>query len=335
MEEEIFRKCTIDTNKLLAYGFIKNNDIYTYEKNILDNTFKVVITITNNKVKGKIIDKEIDDEYLGFRVENHIGEFASVIREEFKRILIDIKDCCALESIYTSTQANRIAKKVKEKYGDSLEFLWDNDNNSVFRNKNNKKWYAAIMYINKNKIANEDKMIEVMNVKLSKEKVENKLSQKGYYKAYHMNKKYWITLLLDNTLSDEEIMQNIEESYNYTVETNEWVIPANPKYFDVISYVKSNETIEWHQPTNININDIVYLYLGSPYSCIMYKFKVLEKDIEREYDKKAMRLELLNVYDKNKYKFEELKKYDLNAIRGARRMPIKLINKMKEDEKND
>ena len=36
----------------------------------------------------------------------------------------------------------------------------------------------------------------------------------GFYKAYHMNKKSWISIILDNTLDNEIIYSLIDQSYN-------------------------------------------------------------------------------------------------------------------------
>lgn len=337
MEEEVFKKCIIIADKLESYGFTRSDDFYIYKKNILDNSLEIIITIKDSIVKGKVIDKELEDEYLGYRVEKQVGDFANKVKEEFIKTLQDIKEKCAIENNYISPQANRICNYIKEKYGDSPEFLWDDNLNSVFRNKNNKKWYGIIMYINKNKLTTEDKMVEVMNVKLSPKKIDNLLNKKGYYKAYHMNKKYWISFILDDSTKDKEIIENIEESYNYTIETNEWVIPANTKYFDVIEYFSKNRIIKWHQSLNMNTGDSVYIYLGQPYSCIKYKCIITNKDINSLHDNKVklMELEVIKEYSTDKYPFEMLKQYDLKAIRGARRIPIKLLNKMKEDEVND
>ena len=63
-------------------------------------------------------------------------------------------------------------------------------------------------------MGNED--IEIINIKLDENKIVKLLNRKGFYKAYHMNKKYWITINLDDTISDEEIMNYIEESYKYS-----------------------------------------------------------------------------------------------------------------------
>jgi predicted DNA-binding protein (MmcQ/YjbR family) len=76
------------------------------------------------------------------------------------------------------------------------------------------------MYINKEKLGAESKKVEVMNVKLPQEMIESLLKRKEFYKAYHMNKKYWITFILDESLSDEEIVKLIEISHSYTVKNN-------------------------------------------------------------------------------------------------------------------
>ena len=220
MEEEIFKKSEINTNKLIEYGFKQINDSYYYEELIVNNNFKVEIIYKNDKRKGKIIDNEIGEELLNYRVENITGEFINNIKNEYIKILKDIRKKCSKTNYYISNQANRIANKINELYGDIPEYLWKDDENSVFRNPTNKKWYGIIMYINKEKLGGESKKVEVMNVKLPQEMIESLLKKKDFYKAYHMNKKYWITFILDESLSDEEIVKLIEISHSYTVKNN-------------------------------------------------------------------------------------------------------------------
>ena len=74
--------------------------------------------------------------------------------------------------------------------------------------------FGIIMDINKNKIDKQNKLIEIINVKLDNKVIEELIKKEGYYKAYHMNKKSWITIILDDTLKDEEIIKYIDESYN-------------------------------------------------------------------------------------------------------------------------
>ena len=45
-----------------------------------------------------------------------------------------------------------------------------------------------------------------------------------------------------------------------------------------------------------------------------------------------MILKILKEYDRDKYTFNKVKEYDLRAVRGPRKMPKKLIDKIKDDE---
>ena len=72
------------------------------------------------------------------------------------------------------------------------------------------------MNINKNKITSENGDVEIINLKLKEEHILQLLQENGFYKAYHMNKKKWISIILDETLSDEDIFKYIDESYQLT-----------------------------------------------------------------------------------------------------------------------
>ena len=344
IEEELFRRTKIDFAKISKYGFKKDKYSYKYSKNIMNNNFRVDIEINEDGiVKGKIFDLSFEEEYTNFRVEGGMGSFASQVKEEFENLLKDIRNNCFIQEFFIYEQSNRIAKTIKEKYGDNPNFEWEKfPGYATFRNKDSKKWYGIIMNLDKNKLdkkANGE--VEIIDIKLEPSKIENLLKLNGFYSAYHMNKKSWISIILDDTVSDEKIMDLIDESYSYTVinknaAKNEWIIPANPKYFDIEKALKENNTIMWKQSTNIKIDDIVYLYVAEPYSSIMYKFKVIEINIPYEYkDKnlkmqKIMKIDLLTRYEKGKLSFSKLKEFEINAIRGPRYMPLALSKYINE-----
>ena len=65
-----------------------------------------------------------------------------------------------------------------------------------------------------------------------------------------------------------------------TASVREWLVPSNPKYFDIVSAFEELDEITWKQGNdNIQVGDTVYLYVGAPYSAILYKCKVTETDI--------------------------------------------------------
>lgn len=59
----------------------------------------------------------------------------------------------------------------------------------------------------------EDHPVEVINVKVDQKNTGRYLLQAGIYEAYHMNKKSWVSIIMDDTLSDKEIHGMIDDSY--------------------------------------------------------------------------------------------------------------------------
>ena len=214
IEKEIFERSRLDNNKLLNYGFIEQDDNYILEKD-LDDTFKVIIEINKGLITGKIIDKEFNEEYINHKTNNG-GEFSNTIKEKYKELLLDIRDNCFITYYFMYNQSNRITSYIRNKYNTNPEFLWDKlPNCGVFRNINNNKWFSLISNINKTKLdATTNKEIEIINVKIQKDLIDKFLKVNGFYKAYHMNKKNWISIILDDTVPDFIIFKLIDMSYD-------------------------------------------------------------------------------------------------------------------------
>lgn len=218
LEENLFKNYYPFLDKLLKYGFKKDGDNYLFQKDIND-TFLAVIRVDNNyNVKGRIFDKEMEEEYTNFRIEDSSGSFSGTIRQSFIDLLTDIRDKCFYRKVFSSKQANRLCQLIEEKYGDKPIFKWDKyPDFCVFQNINTKKWYVLVMTIAGEKFNLDIQNIDVLNVKLGVNKISNLLQQKGFYPAYHMNKKYWISILLDDSISDDTIMELIDESYQFSI----------------------------------------------------------------------------------------------------------------------
>ena len=187
-----------------------------YEKLFLNNTFKAVIKINDNgDVFGTVYDIENDDEFLPLRIENNEGSFAAKVRNEYEKLLTDIRDKYFIKNHFIFPQSNRITQLIIEKYGDYPEFLWEKfDGSGVFRNKESQKWYAGILDVEGSKIKKgKSGIIEVLDIKLAPEEIQELLLLPDFYPAYHMNKKSWITIILDDSLPDKKIMEFIHKSY--------------------------------------------------------------------------------------------------------------------------
>ena len=211
--EEIFKKYTLKEETLINYGFMFDNGVYYYNKLIHNNAFELQITITDKVIDGKLIDKDFNDEYTLINTET-TSKFIEELKIECEDILLDIRNNCYYKEDFIYPQSNRISNIIKSKYDASLEFLWDTDPGfGVFRNKNTNKWFGIIMNIPKNKIVGIDKKeIEVLNL-MTSDKTQDYLNNEFIFKAYHMNKKNWISIILDDSLKDDDIMDIVDISY--------------------------------------------------------------------------------------------------------------------------
>ena len=327
IEEEVFQRSHVDFSKLCAYGFSRQGEVYQYSTTIMDHSFEVVIEIdSEGTVQGKVMDLSFGDEYTTFRIEGEIGSYAGTVREAYRTILEDIKKHCFIAHYFLFEQSNRISQLIQKKFGDEPEFEWEKfPGFATYRNQNSKKWYALLMNLDKSKLEKKAKgIVEILNLKLDSKEIETLLKRDGFYPAYHMNKKNWITILLDDTVPDEEIFRFVEESYSYTVSSqkkkNEWIIPANPKYFDIEKELAKKKTILWKESTNIQVEDLVYLYDAEPFS---YEDAHLRM-------KEAMKLQLLRRYEKGKLSLEKLKEFGVFSVRGPRHMPLELSEYLKK-----
>ena len=234
----------------------------------------------------------------------------------------------------------KIFKYIKEEYAAEPEYLWAKlPSYAVFRHGDNKKWFAIVASIPCDKIGIErEGEIVVMNVKIDDPVLMDMLlHQKGYYPGYHMNKANWLTVLLDGTVPLKDIYAFIDFSFSATESTKkkeqnrppkEWIIPANPKYYDIEHAFDKEDEINWKQGNGIKVGDTVFMYVAAPVSAIMYKCTVLETNIPYAYQDKnltitaLMKIRLEKRYDKAMFTFDILKEeYGIYAIRGPRGIP--------------
>ncbi len=106
-------------------------------------------------------------------------------------------------------------KFIKDEFGAEGEHLWlSYPDFAVFRNAGNRKWFAVIMNIEKSKLGLESNdKVDIINLKCDPVFIGSLRNNEGYFPAYHMNKSYWISVLLDGTVRDEEIKDLIHLSY--------------------------------------------------------------------------------------------------------------------------
>lgn len=103
------------------------------------------------------------------------------------------------------------------------------------------------------------------------------IQEDGIMPAYHMNKLHWISVLLDGSVPEEKVRELIDMSFMATASAKkkekirppkEWIIPANPKYYDIIHAFDETDVIDWKQGAGIKKGDTVFMYVGAPVSAV-------------------------------------------------------------------
>ena len=108
-----------------------------------------------------------------------------------------------------------IYEYVKKQYGTVPEYLWkESPESAVLRHKNG-EWYAVLMQVEKSRLGLEgDTKVDIIDVKCDPDMVGLLTQTYGFLPGYHMNKKYWITVLLDGTVSEAKILDFLDMSYD-------------------------------------------------------------------------------------------------------------------------
>ena len=106
---------------------------------------------------------------------------------------------------------------IEETYGAAGEHLSAKyPNFQVFRHSGNRKWFAVMMEIPKEKLGLSGGNIQVVNVKCDSRMIGSFRQEMGIYPGYHMNKAHWLTVALDGTAEDDKIKFLIDMSYDLT-----------------------------------------------------------------------------------------------------------------------
>ena len=211
---EIFKSYQFNQEKARAYGFVESGGVWTNSFTILQSDFVMTISITTDNVSFQVFDQETGELCPQVHMESFKGSFVASVREACLEILYQIRKACFEVQDFICPQTKRIMVQVQEKYGNQLEYLWEKSpDTAVLRHEGNQKWYAVLMKISWDKLEKgREGLVEAVNLK--HDQVADLLLKKGIYPAFHMNKRYWISVPLDDTLSDEEVLELMEKSWN-------------------------------------------------------------------------------------------------------------------------
>lgn len=207
---EIFDKNIFNSKLAIAYGFSKTGDYYILQSDIDVENFNVIVKIGKDSFEVNVIELPFNEEYILFNVLDSKGKFVSQIRKKVNELIGDIVNSCFSSLDYRKL----LLDYVKEKYGTIPEEPWEDNNHATIKTTNSKKWYGIFMSIPYKTLGlDKSGKIDVLNVKLNPELIQSLIDKKHFFPAYHMNKKYWITILLDSDTDLNLVKSLIDESF--------------------------------------------------------------------------------------------------------------------------
>lgn len=108
---------------------------------------------------------------------------------------------------------------IQNEYGIEAEYLWKKyPQFCIFRHLDNQKWFAALMKnISITKLGlSQNRAVDIVNLKCDPEFAKMILiDHKNIFPAYHMNKKHWISVVI-NDIEPKELKNLVAHSFRLT-----------------------------------------------------------------------------------------------------------------------
>ena len=206
-------KYNFSKEQLLQYGFREELKKLIYRKEILDSSFLIEIVFVNSQLMIEVYDLEYNEVYSLFSVDSAVGETVQNIREHVEKLLSSI--------LGLADESGKISSEIidycNNKYGENHAnpFKKHPDILAFINEKN--KWYVLFLEVEYNKLNKNTDIttkVKILNVKYPTDRILEIIDNKNIFPAYHMNKKHWISVVLDKNIKLETIKELIDISYS-------------------------------------------------------------------------------------------------------------------------
>lgn len=108
---------------------------------------------------------------------------------------------------------------ILDKYGVAPDYPWSKfDDSAVYRHADSRKWFALVMRVRRDRFGGvDDAYVDVVNLRIGDQILHDMLIHEvGIFPAYHMNKKLWISVLLDGSVEFEKVCGLVDVSFEGT-----------------------------------------------------------------------------------------------------------------------
>ncbi len=267
MKEPKFVGQIVLKEKLVPFGFRQETDGYYYQKPIMEGDFELEVKIElDGSVSVEVYDTQLNEPYLAWQV-SRPSSYAQKVKQAVDQILDRILATCFQEPLLKSGQGQKLLAYLDQTFEDDVDHPFRRYPEFFSYRTPQQKWYALFVTIKRRKLdlgkekwseTALDDLVEVVNIKVDPEKLPQLLTEKGIYPAYHMNKKSWVSIVLDGSMANAELFTLVTQSRalagagtSSSLVPTFWVLPANPSYFDVDAAFAHQDTLWWGKKAQI------------------------------------------------------------------------------------
>ncbi len=192
--------------KLRDYGFTEKDGGWFLQRELQFKDLLVTIRIAPPQFEVRVIDRTFNDDFLPFSVKGGNSPVKAAVND----LLAEILAKC-----FCNTKRDIIAY-CEQTYHTPHEKPWaEFPEYCTFKTVKKQKWYALVMDIPCQKLGlTGNAKVDVINVKLPTEQIQSLIDHQHYFPAYHMNKKYWLTILLDQQTDVVQLKKLLDTSYH-------------------------------------------------------------------------------------------------------------------------
>ena len=198
--------------QLNDFGFKEEAEKLIYRQEILDMSFLIEISFVDSQLLVEVYDLEFDEVYSLYSVDSAVGETVQNIREHVENLLRSI--------LGLADESGKIGSEVIDycnKYGGNhVNPFKKHPDILAFVNEKN-KWYALLSDVEYNKLNKNTDIttkVKILNLKYPTDNILYIIDNQNIFPAYHMNKKHWISIVLDKNIKLETIKELIDISYS-------------------------------------------------------------------------------------------------------------------------
>ena len=209
----IFRSAKLKKSSLEAAGFTNSDgENYVMKPTVGKGAFFAEIRLSTQAqtLTVQLFDSATNERYVLFDMANVHGAFIASLREEVQTIIEEIRSKC----FEAKDLREDYLAFIKSEFSAEPDFPWDDSPDACVFRCPNRKWFGLMMKIKYRQLGlTGDEEVWVVNIKADADEIPKLVDHKSIFPAWHMNKKYWITILLTAVTDFEKLCELTKLSY--------------------------------------------------------------------------------------------------------------------------